>query len=1139
MRRITMDANRSIGEEADRFGLTKRRLVQEHRFFTRSNSDNRTQNITLKVLNREHSGYLATGLNRRSHQEAFQEVPERLQFCLKDIVPYCYLYGHVFMGLTSCGQFLLSYKVSYDHEEAFANGFNFSSTHKYELYFWIYRPHVPLSKYFHVCLFDDHRVDEIRSVSFTQWKTESQLLIVHGSSTNDESDSYVTMVRVPKLGCLDCKQVRDAHNGDEERQDILCIGCNMTIHMKYRSTDSGPRFNPNFNLNCPGYVIMNENSFIHTIRVELDTKRCQQKGPSTTTVLSSKYLGNVASEEEHQVTQRVALGRGMDSTGSLGTKQAADVGVVSARKCLDTEGSSITQQALLNAELSIAEQIIADFAEYETDVYEAKCSMRSYPDNFDELIITSPRTQEASSELAGAAKVRLINHRNNTNIELRLAGAVGPVASSSSAAAGGTAKAGPSLVPAATPVARTKSYVTRVDLQSGNSSSSSQACLEAGSSSSPPNSTPGPLCDMPFTASSSSTSPAPPLVSRVPLRRRFVLSESSYVPNINLGPLQHCVVSGSEGTSFHVGAGSSVEEPEADPAAKAYEFSEDNERCEKISAFRKRRLADKKYEFSEEHTSEENIEPFNRLRNQIRARVATPGYSPSHHHSSYTDHIPAAHHLHRASPNHGFRSPCGSPVGNRYLRSPPGIRSPSYYRHRSPSSQGPNTVGSSVVIIGGGGPGGSGVSAAGKQPHPQQQQQQLLKRPAVPLDPRDYIQKLGGCSGPGFSSGTAAGSSEGSPDIPKFFLDAIQKINEKKQQQLDETVNNENNINCDNQLPARRGNGNTNDTSTKPVSELPTCTKKIVKIYVEEDDANSVVTTEEDDCISPGYHASLPMEVHGSCYSNMQIISQASYNKLHCPAVIVTQNSFDMEMFSFHVANHVCTKEGKKYGILLDSAYELTHVCPLTETITCTMVLQFTVNNMDNSVPKPCKNCSTMTDCQKHRKVYQCRSLFTWCVTTGEWYVLDYGALVSGPYLEMKNLCSNYSRLLKQLRKFTKKLFAKGAADSETNRTYEYLRHLRVHDSDLSKTKQRLTDLENMIEFYRRHPGGSDSGTDSDSYGEEEDEEEDEDDDDDDDDDDEDDEDEDYGDSSTVDESHGVIGDVSVASDTVSDEDDP
>ena len=68
-------------------------------------------------------------------------------------------------------------------------------------------------------------------------------------------------------------------------------------------------------------------------------------------------------------------------------------------------------------------------------------------------------------------------------------------------------------------------------------------------------------------------------------------------------------------------------------------------------------------------------------------------------------------------------------------------------------------------------------------------------------------------------------------EIPKFFIDALQKLSEKK-------INNENNINCDNQ-PTFGG-------LADGVKEAkPTCSKMFVKIYVEEDDANSVVTTEE------------------------------------------------------------------------------------------------------------------------------------------------------------------------------------------------------------------------------------------------------------------------------------------------------
>ncbi|KAH1002996.1 hypothetical protein HUJ05_010948 [Dendroctonus ponderosae] len=65
-------------------------------------------------------------------------------------------------------------------------------------------------------------------------------------------------------------------------------------------------------------------------------------------------------------------------------------------------------------------------------------------------------------------------------------------------------------------------------------------------------------------------------------------------------------------------------------AEKAYEFTEETEKYEKISLFRKKRLADKKYEFSEDNT--ENIVPFHILRRErtflVRPQLKTPLRSP-------------------------------------------------------------------------------------------------------------------------------------------------------------------------------------------------------------------------------------------------------------------------------------------------------------------------------------------------------------------------------------------------------------------------------------------------------------------------------------------------------------------------------
>ena len=70
-------------------------------------------------------------------------------------------------------------------------------------------------------------------------------------------------------------------------------------------------------------------------------------------------------------------------------------------------------------------------------------------------------------------------------------------------------------------------------------------------------------------------------------------------------------------------------------AEKAYEFTDEaQETCEKLSSFRKRRLADKKYEFCDEAEDAENIVPFKHIRDQTKHpdcsvyQLASPVGSP-------------------------------------------------------------------------------------------------------------------------------------------------------------------------------------------------------------------------------------------------------------------------------------------------------------------------------------------------------------------------------------------------------------------------------------------------------------------------------------------------------------------------------
>lgn len=45
----------------------------------------------------------------------------------------------------------------------------------------------------------------------TQWLTNQRMLVVHGAGEFENEDSYFTIVAVPKLGCLDCIQMRNEY----------------------------------------------------------------------------------------------------------------------------------------------------------------------------------------------------------------------------------------------------------------------------------------------------------------------------------------------------------------------------------------------------------------------------------------------------------------------------------------------------------------------------------------------------------------------------------------------------------------------------------------------------------------------------------------------------------------------------------------------------------------------------------------------------------------------------------------------------------------------------------------------------------------------------------------------------------------
>lgn len=71
----------------------------------------KADNFLQKLFIRELCGKFKSGVETKEPKvRPFTRLPGRLAFCLKDVVPLSALEaGHVFLGFSKCGQFLLSY----------------------------------------------------------------------------------------------------------------------------------------------------------------------------------------------------------------------------------------------------------------------------------------------------------------------------------------------------------------------------------------------------------------------------------------------------------------------------------------------------------------------------------------------------------------------------------------------------------------------------------------------------------------------------------------------------------------------------------------------------------------------------------------------------------------------------------------------------------------------------------------------------------------------------------------------------------------------------------------------------------------------------------------------------------------------
>ncbi|XP_012288698.1 uncharacterized protein LOC105704225 [Orussus abietinus] len=914
---------------------------------------NNKRHFLQKLYTREIRGCLSIH-NYAAEERMFINVPPWRHLQLIQVVPkYALEAGHIVMGLTQCGQFLLTYTYSLDVSGN-------SSMYKYLLHWWAFTPNHVSRKVAEVTLFGNYTIYRELTIVISQWPMERSKLVIHGLCTNwlqlqPTDRAYLTITTVPSLqNCRDCLKVAASYEEEELAASwdsgvrCNCLQHGLTVHTTYEVISPYPRFRAAVCLKYWNHVVVNTGNFLHVLRVDLDllkTKNQKSVDKQGFTMPDTVPL-DVTSDIEEADDAKTECSESLDdklstSDGQVERSPKCDGPneqsfVDETSKCEEKTGHDL----LVHTSSSDQSDYICDISKPSDSlsvkvcqcVDDCKCRGTNAISSRGEQQAISVRDKilqdfcdDLSQELSiGSDSITLVKH--------------------------------PSCSPRSTPQRlpsdlRSFTWSSPIinppsDILRTRNSESSHGNMRIQRSNSPQ---PG--------VSQDATGIGVTLVN--PSLHALSVSPSSsctprlMTPRITRSFRRH--PSPRKRTNLHSPPPTL---PSPQPrgrathklileAEKAYEFTDESqETCEKLSSFRKRRLADKKYEFCDEIEDAENIVPFKHIRDQSKH----PGCSLQ------------------------VTSPSASPL--------PNIR-----KHRLDSDH-------------------SETSESNPQDNNSSNDFQSTDSEKCVLRPLNQNQLPNGGM---YRDRSSKLCSNASPLVPKVSL----------------------------QYPTIK------------------CTAHFKRSYIEMDDEMvSVITDVEDDETGGyvSYQCVLPIHVHGSGYAQMQMISNSKAEKMMVPCVIVHQLSFDIETFSHHIADWICTRFKKKYWHCSDYDIEIIDVCSLSGDVICLLIMKIQASELCNP-----------TQCSQERKLYDVGCKFTWNIDTNQYRITD--------VLPMLELKPKPSKLLED--SITRGPVwnpAKVIAPALRKKIQQpYARTVRFLHNEITLSGEsiiRLQDLDNLVEFY-------------------------------------------------------------------------
>nr|CAD7448144.1 unnamed protein product [Timema bartmani] len=272
---------------------------------------------------------------------------------------------HVFLGLSKCGQFLLSYTYTADMDVV-----PFNTVYKYRLHWWTFVPHQKSRKVAEVMLFGNQGVYSTLLITVCQWPMDHTKVLVYGNcfesypgSTSQAERSYLTVTTVPFLNkCQDCIKVAASY----EEEDVAatwdsclrfsCLQHGLTVHTTFDVVSPYPKFNPKISLKYEGAVVFNTGSLLYILKIDLEhinksvsipsSRTCDLHGQNSS---SKPSPGNVSRQINYGVDLPISISSEEDgfhdSSSNINLKEQSSINIHSrVSSVLSYENNSDTQK---------------------------------------------------------------------------------------------------------------------------------------------------------------------------------------------------------------------------------------------------------------------------------------------------------------------------------------------------------------------------------------------------------------------------------------------------------------------------------------------------------------------------------------------------------------------------------------------------------------------------------------------------------------------------------------------------------------------------------------------------------------------------------------------------------------------------